>query len=75
MPKFAVDVKAFINIEVEAPNAKAAIAAAEDFVRSCEPTTDFRIGWNDGAKIAGEPERIVEAGGFDIDGDSDVEEI
>jgi hypothetical protein len=76
MPKFSVDVKAFMTVSVEAPNKKAARAAAEEFVEACDPTDPVIHGYNSfRATRAIEPHTVLSAGGFAVDGTSDVEKL
>jgi hypothetical protein len=73
MPEFRVDVKAFINVTVEAPTAQAARREAERLVEACDPTELFINGWNDTNKAERPEVQIVETCGFAVDGTSDVE--
>lgn len=76
MPKFTVDVKAFISVHVEAPDRQAARAAADLFVENLSPTTPYIQGYSDQLKEFGEAALILdETGGFDIDGDSYVDGV
>lgn len=74
MPKYAVDIKAFINIEIEADNAADARAEAERLVESCEPDSNFIDGWNSVQRQNGGA-LILETGCFAIDGESEVDEL
>lgn len=69
MPKFTVDVKAFINVTVEAPDAQLALGRAERFVEWLSPTVEQVADY-----LTDHPEGIVDGGSFGVDGDSDVEE-
>jgi hypothetical protein len=60
MPKFTVDVKAFVNVEVEAINEHAARAAADEWVEGM-PTGISYVG-------------PVKSATVSVDGESDVEE-
>ncbi|WP_375292139.1 hypothetical protein [Sphingomonas melonis] len=72
--KFSVDVKAFISVQVEAPNEEAARKAADLFVENLSPTTHYIQGYSGQLKEFGEPALILETtGGFDVDGTSEVE--
>lgn len=72
MPKFNVDVKAFISVAIEADNEARARELADSFVESLSPSSDFICGYN-GQQSEGtiDPD---ETGGFDIDGVSEVED-
>ena len=75
MPKFTVDVKAFISVTVLADTEADARTAADAFAEGLSPTPDYIIGWNSGL-----PEDAVgrvdpdETGEWAVDGESDVEE-
>jgi hypothetical protein len=71
MPTYSVDVKCFINIEVEAPTKKAARAAAEAWVEWLSPTDEQLEDYLEDHEDAG----ITSPGGFDIDGVSEVEQL
>lgn len=76
MPKYAVDVKAFISVQVVAPNEDAARKAAELFVDNLTPSTEYIKGYAAQQTEFGEPAVIHEdTGCFDVDGDSEVDEI
>ena len=74
MPKFSVDVKAFISVQVEAPDRAAARAAADLFVENLSPTTHYIQGYSGQLKEFGELALILEeTGSFDVDGESVVD--
>lgn len=75
MPKFSVDVKAFIKVDVEAADAAAARTVAENFVEHLSPEAGYIGGYNEGLSVASETAKIADAGSFDIDGTSEVERI
>lgn len=76
MKKYSVDVKAFINVTVEAESASHARALAEDYVeRSLSPSGMETEGWNDAQAEEGVKGRIATCGSWDIDGMSDVEKV
>lgn len=71
MPKFDVDVKAFISITVEAENEDQAREIADNYVEaSLSPAEDEVEAWNSVSEQSG---KIVSAGDWGVDGDSDVE--
>lgn len=76
MPNYAVDVKAFMTVRVEAPNEQAARAAAEEFVEACDPTDPFIWGYNQHRiNRPIEPHKVTSANGFSVDGTSPVEQV
>ena len=75
MPRYRVDVKAFISIEVTAPNVDAARSEADSLVYSCDPTPGFIKGWNDSIKLDRPGVRIADTDGFSVDGTSEVERV
>lgn len=71
MPKFNVDVKAFISVEVEAANEYEAQGRAERFVEWLSPTTEQIVDY-----LEDHPEGIgFSTGSFDVDGESEVEPV
>ncbi|MGE8141781.1 hypothetical protein ACQKOE_07385 [Novosphingobium sp. NPDC080210] len=75
MPRYTVDVKAFITVTVEAPDENAARKAADHYVEtSCSPSEDEVTAWEIIMKDEGEPAWPVSAGEFCVDGFSEVEE-
>lgn len=68
MPKFSVDVKAFIAVSLEAPNAAEARKRAEHFVGWLDPTMEFILDYN-----ADHEDEEIEGASIGIDGESDVE--
>jgi hypothetical protein len=76
MPKYSVDVKAFISVEVEAPDEATARAAADLFVENLSPTNHYIAGYSGQLKEFGEPAIITEnTASFDVDGESEVMEV
>lgn len=75
MSKFSVDVKAFVRVEVEAPNADAARKAADEFIEAMDdPVTREIHHYNEfrsGRPI--EPHTVLGHGGYFVDGSSDVD--
>jgi len=75
MPKYIVDVKAFISIEVEADSEDAARSAADDYVEIClSPNEDEVNAWNQVQEEDDDPP-ILSASVWTVDGYSEVEEI
>lgn len=76
MPKYTVDVKAFINLTVEAPDADSARLAADRYVEeSCSPSFLETRAWMDAVVADGEAAYVTDAsGGFSVDSYSEVEE-
>lgn len=77
--KFTVDVKAFINVTVEAPEGtdEATIRAAADryVEESLSPTADETNAWADVLREDGETVVAIDASsGFAVDGESEVEQ-
>jgi hypothetical protein len=70
-----VDVKAFIRVSVEAPNAAVARKEADALVESCDPTPGFINGWNTVRRVDNPKVRVADAGSFEVDGTSEVEKI
>ncbi|WP_037500595.1 hypothetical protein [Sphingomonas jaspsi] len=77
MPKFKVDVKSFIIVEVEAPDAAAARRCADDYVETGLSPTAMEIeAWNDQDREVGDTAIVIDAsGGFCVDGYSETERI
>lgn len=73
MPRFTVDVKAFIQIEVEAPDADAANAAAIEFVEGLAPDPNYTSAYRDKKIELGSDRYPVEASGFDVERNNDVD--
>lgn len=74
MPKFSVDVKAFITVTVEAPNEHAARRAADLYVEtSCSPAAEETRAWAEIEKSDGAEAWPLETGGFSVDGYSEAE--
>ncbi|SFJ48645.1 hypothetical protein SAMN03159338_1529 [Sphingomonas sp. NFR04] len=75
MPRYNVDVKAFISVAVEAPDEASARAAADLFVENLSPTGSYIRGYSDQLKEFGEAALVLDSTGtFDVDGESEVEE-
>lgn len=70
MPLYTVDIKAFINVEVEAESADQAKAAAEAWIEWISPTDEQLADYLTDHENAG----ITDGGVLSIDGDSEVEE-
>lgn len=74
MPRYTVDVKAFITVTVEAPDENAARDAADSYVQtSCSPSEEETCAWADVGRREGEDVWPVSAGEFCVDGFSEVE--
>ena len=74
MPKFTVDVKAFINVAIEAESEAAARAAADNFVEAMSPGYQYIVGYNAGGETDAPRIDPDQTGGFSVDGQSEVEE-
>jgi hypothetical protein len=76
MPLYSVDVKCFISVTVEAEDEAAARAAADNYVETSLSPSECEIaGWNQVRKDeCNDTCRIVRTGGFDVDGESEVDE-
>lgn len=70
MPRYSVDVKAFISVVVDANDAAQARERANHFVEWLSPTTTTIRDYN-----ADHQPIDADTGPFDIDGESCVEEI
>lgn len=74
MPRYTVDVKAFITVTVEAPNENAARDAADSYVQtSCSPSPEETQAWANIMQDFENPAWPVSAGDFSVDGFSEVE--
>lgn len=74
MPRYKVDVKAFINITVEAESKSEAARTANDYVQDGLTPDEFEFeGWNQSLKYNEETASIVSTTGFVVDGYPDVE--
>lgn len=74
MPKYSVDVKAFITIEVEAASVASARAEADRFAEGLSPNEHYVTGWNSVQKLKGGP-ILGTVGELSVDGTSEVERI
>lgn len=76
MPRYLVDVKAFIQVTMEAPDEDAARAAAIDFVEgSCTPSSFETRAWADLRRDDGSTAWPVDGGEFAVDGECEVEPL
>lgn len=69
MPRFRVDVKAFLSVEVDAESTEQARERADAFVDHLSPTAQEQLDYGEEFGFA-----IDASGGFAVDGTSEVEE-
>lgn len=74
MPRYTVDVKAFITVTVEAPDENEARDAADHYVQtSCSPSEHELEAWANIMQEEGSDAWPVSAGDFVVDGFSEVD--